>query len=185
MNERKIIFLDHDGVMCLYDQWGGRQKKKAKWYKKNGFTEDHHLPVTQRLDNFDSKAIKILNEILENTGAEIVVSSDWKLHCNLEEMKELYTAYGLIKEPIDFTPDMKDFDGDSYDMFRWKGWIERMRVVEIREWLKRNPDVKTWVVIDDLDMGREGLENFIHTPKPTEGIKQLGIKDKILTILNG
>lgn len=25
----KIIFLDHDGVICLSQQWGGRFKKKG------------------------------------------------------------------------------------------------------------------------------------------------------------
>jgi hypothetical protein len=43
-----------------------------------------------RFDDFDTKSVKILNEILEETGAEIVVSSDWKLHATLEELGEYY-----------------------------------------------------------------------------------------------
>ena len=26
----KVIFLDHDGVICLPQQWGGRHKKRKK-----------------------------------------------------------------------------------------------------------------------------------------------------------
>ena len=25
----KVLFLDHDGVICLSDEWGGRFKKKG------------------------------------------------------------------------------------------------------------------------------------------------------------
>lgn len=179
----KVIFLDHDGVMCLSQQWGGRSKKKSKWYKENGFIEDHHLPVSTRFDNFDPKAVRILNSILESTGAEIVVSSDWRFYCTLEEMKNLYKEYGIIKEPIDFTPRMRDFDEDGANLFRWKGWVERERVVEIRKWLELHPEVTAWVAVDDLQMGAQGLENFIHTPSSIEGIKKSGTKDKIIQFL--
>ena len=27
----KVIFLDHDGVICLSSEWGGRFKKQEKW----------------------------------------------------------------------------------------------------------------------------------------------------------
>ena len=27
----KAIFLDHDGVICLSTEWGGRLKKQSKW----------------------------------------------------------------------------------------------------------------------------------------------------------
>ncbi len=34
----KVIFLDHDGVICLSNNWGGRTKKWAKWEKATGHT---------------------------------------------------------------------------------------------------------------------------------------------------
>jgi hypothetical protein len=60
------------------------------------------LPAYIKMDNFNDKAVKILNSILEQTGAEIVVSSDWKLYCTLDELKEMFTKYGVVKQPIDF-----------------------------------------------------------------------------------
>jgi hypothetical protein len=29
----KVIFLDHDGVICLQNNWGSRHKKREAFYK--------------------------------------------------------------------------------------------------------------------------------------------------------
>jgi hypothetical protein len=179
----KVIFLDHDGVTCLSAQWGGRFKKRRKYCDKHGPTEDAKLPVDLRFDNFDIKAVKILNEILTECSAEIVVSSDWKLYCNLDEMKDLYDKYEILKTPLAFTPNLKDFDSDTAGLFAWKGWSERTRILEIEEYLKHHPEVTHWVAVDDLNMGREGLTNFVLCPRGNEGIKQCGIKEKIIEFL--
>jgi hypothetical protein len=180
----KVIFLDHDGVICLSTHWGGRAKKKKKYCSIHGSTENCNLPVDVRFDDFDSKAIRILNEILEESGAEIVVSSDWKLYCNLEEMKDLYNLRGIQKSPIDFTPNHSDIDNVSAGLYYWKGWTARSRVVEIREYLKLHPEVTHWVAIDDLEMGAEGLENFILCSSTKKGIKAENLKEQILNFLS-
>ena len=104
----KIIFLDHDGVICLSNNWGGRTKKWAKYRSENpdSSKEKKDAPVSFRFDDFDTKSVKVLNEILEETGAEIVVSSDWKLHATLEELGEYYELHGIIKKPIALTPNL-------------------------------------------------------------------------------
>ena len=81
----RVLMLDHDGVICLSNNWGGRKKKWAKYRSTNpeSSKEIKYAPVSVRFDDFDKKAVKVLNEILEETGAEIVVSSDWKLHATL------------------------------------------------------------------------------------------------------
>jgi hypothetical protein len=172
----KIIFLDNDGVMCLSTEWGGRMKKIKKWKLNNpdseGYVNDPKIPAHIKMDNFNSKAVKVLNEILELTDAEIVVSSDWKLHCNLEQLKDMFREYGVIKSPIDVTPN--EISKDMSD-------LENNRVSEINSWLNNHPDVTHWVAIDDLDLGE--LSNFVHTKKSNEGIKQSGIKEKILKFL--
>jgi hypothetical protein len=179
----KAIFLDHDGVVCLSQQWGGRVKKRKKYCDVHGPTSDDNLPVQYRFDNFDLKATKILNEIILETGAEIIVSSDWKLYCTLEEMKELYVDYGIIKTPLAFTPNLRDFDSDTAGLFGWKGWNARARVLEIEKYLKSHPEITKWVAVDDLDMGREGMENFVLCPRGNEGIKQNNVKETILKFL--
>jgi hypothetical protein len=185
----KVIFLDNDGVICLSNNWGGRAKKWKKFKKLNPEVKnDKMAPVDIRFDNFDKKSIKVLNEILTETGAELVVSSDWKLHATLEELGEYYLSQGIIKKPIAFTPNLDEFDSITNDLFMWKRWLERKRILEIQEYLEKNPNIETWVAIDDLNMspeanGNYGLKNFVLTPRSDEGIKQSGIKEKLLSYL--
>lgn len=179
----KVLFLDHDGVICLPNNWGSRYKKQKIWDKKFGSTPVNKMDIFYRFDSFDKKSIDVLNEIITTTDLEIVISSDWKLYCTLEEMQSLYKKEGIVKSPISFTPkfnDIKDIPAD----FPWKMSIhlEQQRSFEIKTWLKENPEVTNWVAVDDLDMRNYnwGLKNFVLCSKSTEGIKQSGIKDKII-----
>ena len=181
----KVIFLDNDGVICLAHNWGSRFKKQKRSIAST--VSDRDLPVEFRFDNFDQKAIKVLNQILEETDAEIVISSDWRTWATLEELGEFYLSQGIIKKPIALTPLMKDFDDNAFQLFWYKKWLEKIRILEIQEWLENN-QVDKWVAVDDLNMspqanGGYGLENFVLTPRSTEGIKQSGIKEQILGFL--
>jgi len=202
----KVIFLDNDGVICLSNNWGSRHRKQKEWGGRKLSMSMREIPLEYRFDNFDVKAVKVLNSILEETGAEIVVSSDWRLHASIEELGDYYESQGIIKRPIDGT-----------EIFHYTNWLEegfikehgefpwsrnesreQERHFEIKRWLRDHPEVTHWVAIDDLHMGvhvenssygpfdREdwGLENFVWTPRDNEGIKQSGIKDKVLKFLN-
>jgi hypothetical protein len=68
--------------------------------------------------------------------------------------------------------------------------------MEIQHWLDNHSEVTHWVAVDDLNMSvdflnnhflasngsdsKPGLTNFVHTTRDYEGIKQSGIKDKIM-----
>lgn len=192
----KTIFLDHDGVICLSTEWGGRFKKQTKVGRKLSQSV-LSLPVDARFDNFNKKAIKVLNEILEITGAEIVVSSDWKKWANVEELGEYYEQQGIAKKPIAFTKNLNDCEIPQN--FPWSRTydLEQSRSLEIKQYLKDHPEITHWVAVDDLNMGIPqtheswgeiemdwGLTNFVLTPKGSEGIKQTGIKEKIIKFLN-
>jgi hypothetical protein len=192
----KCIFLDHDGVICLSTNWGGRTKKWSKYRSENpeSSSDKRDAPVEVRFDDFDEKAVRILNQILEETGAEIVVSSDWKRWANVEEMGEYYESKGIIRKPIALTPDLGDCTWENEDRENWvwsPRWdLEMSRVVEIRQYLHDHPEITHWVAIDDLHLGKNGeswknwgLDNFVLTPRSNEGIKQSGIKEKILKYL--
>ena len=185
VNIMKVIFLDNDGVICLHAQWGGRKRKASKFSKLNPGVI---VPVEHLFDDLDIKAVRILNKILIETGAEIVVSSDWKTKASLEELSHIYKLHGVIKSPIDFTPNF-----DSGVIYRTAKQLASDRCVEINMWLEAHPEVTKWVAIDDLDLSEKfgaisgnlhtGLKNFVHTTKQTEGIKQSGIKEKIIKFL--
>lgn len=198
LKEMKVIFLDNDGVICLSSNWGGRSKKWAKYRSANPETVKvmNVAPVHVRFDNFDQKAIKILNEILEETGAEIVVSSDWRFHANLEELGEYYTSQGISKKPIGVTKKLGECDVPENFIWSRQWDSEQTRSLEILQYLRDYPEVTEWVAVDDLNMGIPqtheswgememdwGLTNFVLTPKSTEGIKQSGIKEKIINYL--
>lgn len=192
----KVIFLDHDGVICLSTEWGSRRNKQKKWDgKKLSMTLDE-FPLEYRFDNFNKKAVKILNEIIEQTNCEIVISSDWKNWCTVEEMGIYYESQGIIKKPIDFTPSENDCTIQGGNFMWSKEWgLEQSRSIEIKQYLNDHPEITHWVSVDDLNMGKNithysmnyerdwGLDNFVLTSKPNEGIKQSGIKEKILKFL--
>ena len=195
----KVIFLDNDGVICLSNNWGDRSNKWKKFHSENPDVEFKNRPIDCRFDNFDEKAIKVLNEILQETGAEIVVSSDWRYHATLEELGDYYTSQGIIKRPIAVTDMFKDIFPKEWNAFRYHAELELERSMEINHWLENHTEVTHWVAIDDLNMSVEflskyfshskdddknpGLTNFVLTPKSSEGIKQIGIKEKILKFL--
>lgn len=163
----KIIFLDIDGVMSTRQCWGKGMNNKWNAYK------------------FDEKCVTVLNFILKETGAEIILSSDWRLHYTLHEMIEIFSHNGIIKGPIGFTQLHHSLPHE----------LENARIIEIKQWLKQNAwkeDI-SWVAIDDIDMSEKfdiegklwvnGLSNFVMCSRQNEGIKQVGIKEKILEFL--
>ena len=196
----KIIFLDHDGVICLDNNWGSRRKKQDKWGGRKLSMSLREIPLEYRFDNFDKKAIDVLNEIIETTGAEIVVSSDWKAWASIEQMGEYYEMQGIIKKPIAYTKNLGQCIFQDTKSFIWSSTydLEQSRYVEITQYLMDHPEITHWVSVDDLHMGRHvenskygafdrddwGLENFVWTPRPSEGIKQSGVKEKILKDLS-
>ena len=198
----KVIFLDNDGVICLSNNWGGRSKKWANYRSQNPSSSDSKsdAPVQVRFDDFDEKAVRVLNSILEETGAEIVVSSDWRFHANLDELGDYYVSQGISKKPIAVTHRTEDINPELWRVMRFRADLELERSIEILDWLEKNPQVTHWVAIDDLNMSvdylsnhftaknpddesKPGLTNFVHTPKSNEGIKQSGVKDKVLKFL--
>jgi hypothetical protein len=155
------------------------------------------LPVDARFDNFNKKAIDVLNEILEETSAEIVISSDWKRWATVEEMGEYYESQGIKKKPIAFTKNLAECDVPQNFIWSRQWDLEQSRSLEINQYLQDHKEITHWVAVDDLNMGIPqthdtwgdmvmdwGLTNFVLTPKSIEGIKQTGIKDKILNFLN-
>jgi hypothetical protein len=119
----KIIFLDFDGVMdtAYYDHI----------LSKNGLPECDKFGVV-----FDPDCIKNLKYIIDNTGADIVVSSSWKDFMSYKEILEMWECRNLPGFVTDVTP---------FPPYR------RNRGDEIDAWLDECDVECQYVIIDDLD----------------------------------
>ncbi len=84
----RVLFLDIDGVLNS-DLWYKSNEKKLKKYP---------------YDQFDPRCVKLLNAILENINAEIVVSSTWRLKYTLEELNAIFKEVGIQQSILDYTP---------------------------------------------------------------------------------
>ena len=121
--------------------------------------------------DFDLLAVNTLNQIIDQTGAEIVIASDWKLKISLEGMREFYQAQGIKKQPIGYT-----------------GWLpgaptyHQQRATEINTWLEQHPETTQWAAIDDLYMGT-WLTNFVWAKNVQLGINDVDVQKQLLNYL--
>lgn len=160
----KTIFLDIDGVLATHKEF---MRIRHSFHKKYNNAKELNIPYP-----FNSGCVKILNEILDETNAQIILSSDWRNHWNLEELDKIFKFNGVIKSPIDVT-------GNHPVSF---GNLEKNRINEIKKYYEKH-DVGSYVIIDDLHMDIYEIDRFVRTID-SEGLKQIGIKRKILKILN-
>ncbi len=180
----KVIFLDHFGVVCLAAKHG----RVSNWDELPRFEE---MRVHGDFDPFDVGAISVLNEVLEESNAEIIVSSDWKCWASLDSMQEFYLTQGVSKPPMGFTPPIKNVVDISSFQFEENYHIQQQRCIEVSAWLSEHPEVTHWVCVDDLYLGARvndtcrhwGLENFVWVSRTDQGLKQDNVKEKILSYL--
>lgn len=141
----KVIFLDIDGVLNSEKFWTEETLPK-RWL--NARREGKNRDEQSALANIDRKAVELLNKIVKETDAEIVISSTWKNDSNLP-YKLRYM--GLIKPYYGITP---------YSDTRHRG-------TDIKLWLdlykEDNTEIKYVILDDDTDMLEEQLPYFIHT----------------------
>lgn len=124
----KIIFLDVDGVLNTY-------YTEAK--TSNGATF------------VDDRKVHILKDIIDKTGAKIVLSSTWRIgwkHLELS-MKDTWAA----KDFIELRDKLREFEIDLYDKTPILDKFMRCRGEEIKMYLNNSKDdIEGYVIIDDL-----------------------------------
>lgn len=156
MEINKVIFLDIDGPLATDECF-------LKTEMKFGV----------RLYKWNEKCCDVLNEILNETGAEIVLSSDWRKFFTMDQLDEIFKMNNIVKSPIAVT------DQDKYKMSS-HGEIDR--IYQIDRFLKNN-SIKSWVSVDDMDLKSDIVTNFVHVE--TEfGLGADGVKEKLILFLN-
>lgn len=153
----KILFLDIDGVMVT----SSCSDECNKW----GYSI------------FDPNCVVTLNYIVDKTGCEIVISSDWKNNFSLGEIREFFRYNNLISKPIGFTTNSNTYNGMN---------LESGRADEVNMWLKQHnfKDDDKFCIIDDLNMSKFFRGKFVHSTDNKVGISGEGIKENIISILN-
>jgi len=161
----KVIFLDIDGVLATTEEF----YMSRNYRDYNSTARRLSIPYP-----FNQGCVQIFNEILEKTGAEIVLSSDWRLYWDIGDLDEIFKFNLVSKSPKTCTLRNKRKLSSSHEDDR--SW-------QISQYLeKHSGKIKSWVAIDDLRL--LGLnENFVLT-NINEGLKEIGIKERIIDILN-
>lgn len=114
---KKVIFLDIDGVLS------GRE---------------YQLSATEEPPLIDKSRLPIIKEIVDKSGAEIVLSSSWKTAW------EKGCGFDLI------------FREAGIEIFDVTPRFGRKRN-DITAWLNRHPDTEGYAIIDDADADWEHL----------------------------
>jgi len=121
----KIVFLDFDGVL----------NSLSDIAFNNGST------------CFQAVYIGRLNAIVRASNAKVVVSSTWRAHHSLDELRELLGSSGFAGEIIGCTPVF------NYERAQGLSDIGVIRCNEIKAWIDAFPTPLTsFVILDDLDL---------------------------------
>jgi len=128
-----LIFLDFDGVLNSQEYFLTPQGR-GKFGRLSP-------------EMFDPRAIAILDTLVDQTGAQIVLSTAWRMAASIYAIKDALIRAGFKNtiRIVGSTP-----------------YINNRRGVEIALWLRDHPDVTSYVVFDDRDIRGHG-SRFIRT----------------------
>lgn len=154
-NLYKIVFLDIDGVL-----------NSDKFYRRRGepdFKSEDEPPYP--LSEFDPESVGLLNKIINETNASIVVSSSWRIGRSIEELKELFNSVGIEGEIIGKTPSSlpRSKYGETVRGDEIKLWLSIFEGSFNTENFKNKGTVNYVILDDDNDMLPEQRDNFFRT----------------------
>jgi hypothetical protein len=147
----KVIFLDIDGVL-----------------NSEKFLKNNHGEAIDRIN------VSILKNVIDKTGAVVVMSSAWRLWFDdnmmpregySQNLHDILSEFGI--KLFGKTPDF------STDEIRINKTFSHVKAKEIIAWLNENQSVDKYAVIDDLDLRNEEVNAHLVR---TNG--QVGITEK-------
>ena len=122
----KVIFLDIDGVLNC----------KSSKSRCGGFL------------GIDDTKVKLLKEIIDVTGAKIVLSSSWRYSWRRDEEDcdnlAIYLNKKLARKQLHILDKTKDWVNTDDKEIKCAD-----RGGEIKEWLSMHKNIESWIVLDD------------------------------------
>ena len=146
----KVIFLDIDGVL------------NSEEFLKNNQNEC-----------IDRNNVSILKNVIDETGAVIVMSSGWRLWFDDNMMPE--DGYSRCLYDILCEFDIKLFGKTpdfSTDEIRTKKTFSHVKAKEIIAWLSEHEEANKYVVLDDLDLKNEEINSHLVRTNAQVGITE-------------
>ncbi len=161
----KLLFLDFDGVLN-----SDRNYRRLQMAAEP--TRDEYGTL------FDAKCVKRLREIIEATGAEIVVSSSWRYVHDIDNIRIMWAKRGLPGIIKSYTP--TDLLIDPMDNF--------VRGQEVEEWLKHSGlddrNCRYAIIDDERQFLSHQLSHFVWT-NPEIGLSRDNVLEAIQILLKG
>ena len=148
----KVIFLDVDGVL------------NSKSFAKKMLDEEGVRVF--REDILDRRCLLLLKDIVDKTGAKIVVSSAWRrIPRSYEHLIGWLSEYGM--EVFDTTP-----------------YVGGDRGNDITAWFNRHPGEYSYVILDDDSDMTVHMDHLVKTDFYNRGLTR-PLADRCVDILNG
>lgn len=165
----KYIFLDIDGVLNSKKYGDSDAYKQAT----AGMSDAHVMLIAHHL-HIDPDAVKLVNDLVDRSGAKVILSSTWRGKYSCAEMTEMLKGRGATFEISDATPALFG-KVHSSRIPRGKEIGHFLRLLE--EW------PEAYVILDDHD------DMLTHLPFTVKTDGKFGLTqadvDKALKILNG
>ncbi len=121
----RVVFLDIDGVL-----------RTKQGLRRAVVRRGEPVP-----DLWDDQAIRNLNKLMEKTGANIVITSTWRLGNTLESLQKLLNKKGIHGVVIGKTPELGGITINAANRMS--------RGQEIEAWLKQQKGQFRFVILDD------------------------------------
>ena len=141
---KKIIFLDIDGVMNSQVDY---ELAEARGDLKTAREEAHEL---------SARCMDLLNTLIDETGAEVVITSVWRYTTTKEELQTLFEKKGFKHKILDYTPVYdRNFSVRGNEILGW--------ITANEEYLGQDYfEFESYVIFDDdSDMLYWQRENFV------------------------
>lgn len=162
----KVLFLDIDGVL------------------NSNFWNDSHQTEISDGTLIDEEKIRLLADLVKETGAKIILHSGWRFWFDTElkplcieakKLGELLEKENLYIDGV--TPDL------TTEKIRKTKKFSLVKADEILLWLSLHNNAAGWVVLDDLDLHNDQIRRHQVKTDPTIGLTLEDVKQavKILT----
>jgi hypothetical protein len=142
-----ILFLDIDGVL-----------NSDAYYRRGAYDRDQRRFPQQFRGPVDHKAVAIVNKILRQSGAAVVISSAWRCDMPLKKIAEILGSRGFKGRIVGATPRAARNCNSPDNRGR-----------QIAAWLRLHPQVEHLAIVDDTsDMAP--LDRWLVQINPERGL---------------